>query len=118
MKRSTFVIAMCLVIATGMSVAQEKTANPLDGKRFLSLEKLPGGDRADGTVNKIHWVVRFKDNSFSWLHYDKVLAGTYEYHPKTGAVKTGDSKINASYDAKTGILKWGKHKYQVPKEKK
>jgi hypothetical protein len=118
MKRSALLIGMSLIIAAGMSLARETATNPLDGKRFLSLTKLPGGDRADGTVNQIHWVVSFKGKTFSWLRYDTVLTGTYEFDAKTGAVKTGDNKINASFDAKTGILRWGKHKYKAAKDGK
>ncbi|MFO0964013.1 MAG: hypothetical protein U0793_00305 [Gemmataceae bacterium] len=115
MRRAAFLIGTFLMIAISVSSAGEPAANPLDGKRFLSLEKLPGGDRADGTVNQIHWSVTFKGKSFSWHHYDKVLAGAYEFDAKTGAVKTGDGRIDASFDAKTGILTWGKHKYKAAK---
>jgi hypothetical protein len=118
MKRAAFLIGMSLIIAASMGRAKETAANPLDGKRFLSLKKLPGGDRRDGTVNQIHWVVRFKGKSFTWLHYDKLLSGNYEFDAKTGAVKTGDPKINASYDTKTGILRWGQHKYKAAKDGK
>jgi hypothetical protein len=118
MKRVAFLIVLSLTIASGVGRAQDTTANPLDGKRFLSLEKLPGGDRPDGTVNQIHWEVKFKGKSFTWLHYDKLLPGTYEYDPQTGAVKTGDPKIAASFDAKTGILTWGKQKYKAAKDPK
>jgi hypothetical protein len=118
MRRAAILIGVLLTVGTGVSDGQDPPANPLAGKRFLSLEKLPGGDRADGTVNQIHWVVQFKDKSFSWLHYDKVLPGTYEYDAKTGAVRTGDPKIDASYDAKTGILTWAKQKYKAAKDAK
>jgi hypothetical protein len=118
MRRSAFLIGMSLIIAAGLSRAQDNPANPLAGKRFLSLDKLPGGDRRDGTVNQIHWVVQFKDKSLSWLNYDKLVPGTYEFDAKTGAVKTGDPKIDASFDAKTGILTWGKHKYKAAKDEK
>lgn len=118
MRQSAFLIGMLLIIATGMSGAQVNMPNPLKGKRFLSLQKLPGGDRRDGTVNQINWVIQFKDKSFSWLHYDKLIAGTYEFDAKTGAVKTGDPKIKASLDVKTGILTWGQHKYKAAKDVK
>ena len=118
MKRAAFLICMSLIITAGMSRAKETVSNPLDGKRFLSLKKLPGGDRRDGTVNQIHWEVRFKGKSFTWLHYDKVLSGNYDFDPNTGVVKTGDPKINASYKAKTGILRWGQHKYKAAKDGK
>lgn len=106
-------IGLFLVFAAGLSFAQENAPNPLDGKRFLSLEKLTGGDRPDGTVNKIQWSVEFKGKSFKWLHHDVVVPGTYEYDAKTGEVKTGDPKIAASFDAKTGILTWAKQKYKA-----
>lgn len=117
MRRLAFLIGMSVIIVTGMSRAQEPAANPLDGKRFLSLEMLPGGDRPDGTVNQIHWAVSFKDKSFTWLRYDTIVPGTYEFDARTGAVKTGGNKIDASFDAKTGILTWGKHKYKAANAK-
>ncbi len=118
MRCSVLLIGLCLVIVAGKNVAQEPSANPLDGKVFMSLEKLPGGDRADGTVSQVNWVVKFKDKKFTWRHYDKTTTGTYEFDGKTGAVKTGDTKIDASFDARTGILTWGKHKYRAAKTAK
>jgi hypothetical protein len=112
-----FLIGVSLILAAGMSGAQEAT-NPLDGKRFLSLEKLTGGDRPDGTVTQIHWAVHFKGKSFSWRHHDVIVNGTYEFDAKTGTVKTDDKRITANFDAKTGILTWNKQKYKVAKEGK
>ena len=115
--RLAFLIGVSLMIAAGMSGAQE-SANPLDGKRFRSLEKLTGGDRPDGTVTQIHWVVHFKGKSFSWHHHDVIVNGTYDFDAKSGAVKTDDKRINASFDAKTGILTWNKHRYKAANEGK
>lgn len=112
MRRVAIVIGLSLLAAAGPGGAQDAPADPLDGKRFLSLERLPGGERRDGTVNRIHWAVHFKEGSFSWRHYDKVVVGKYQYDAGTGAVKTGDPRISASFDAKTGVLTWANRKYK------
>lgn len=118
MRRLTFIIGVLFLIVTGVSLAQETPANPLEGKRFVSLEKLTGGDRPDGKINKIHWTIRFEAKSFQWLRTDVVSRGTYEYDAKTGAVKTDAAKAGGSYDSKTGILTWGGHKYKADTDAK
>src|SRR5262249_55222462 len=90
-------------------------ADSLDGKDFQSVEKLTGGDRRDGTVNRIHWKIRFKDGSFDWLHTDVVSHGTYEYDARTGAISIKGSNLKATFDAKTGILTWDNRKYEEVK---
>jgi len=66
----------------------------------------------------IHWTIRFKDRSYQW-HYTDVLAdGKYEYDARTGAVVIKDSKLKASYDARTGVLTWDRRKYVEVKEEK
>ncbi|MBM4071557.1 MAG: hypothetical protein FJ271_21875 [Planctomycetes bacterium] len=96
--------------------AQDAPANPLAGKRFLSLQKLTGGERRDGTVNQIHWRIDFKDKTFEWLNRDVIVTGKYTYDARTGIISAGN--IKASLDAKTGILTWGKHKYRAVKSPK
>jgi hypothetical protein len=110
-----FVLAVGVVAGgTGYAAA----ADPLDGKVFLSVEKLTGGDHPDGTVSLIHWKIRFKDKSFTWLHTDVVSAGTYEFDDKTGAVVITGSGLQASLDARTGVLTWDGHKYEEVKAEK
>jgi hypothetical protein len=110
-----FVLALGIV-ASGTLCAT--AADPLDGKLFRSVEKLPGGERRDGTVVLIHWEMRFKDNSFSWRHTDVISTGTYEWDAKTSALVVSGSKIKASFDANTGVLTWDKQKYEVAKGEK
>jgi hypothetical protein len=111
-------IRSAILLGVVLAIGADTPADPLEGKRFLSVERLAGGDRPDGTVNQIHWEVKFKDKSYSWSHSDKLLTGGYEFDAKTGAVKTDDPKIKASYDAKTGVLTWGKHEYKAAKDEK
>src|SRR5262245_10021252 len=101
-----FVLAMAIVACGHRHAA---AADPLDGKVFRSVEKLTGGDRADGTVNLIHWEVRFKDKAFTWRHTDVLTPGTYEFDEKTGAVAIKGSGLKASFDAKAGVLTWDGH---------
>src|SRR5262245_43423828 len=110
-----FVLAI-VVMASGTRDAA--AADPLDGKVFRSVEKLTGGERRDGTVNLIHWEIRFKDKSFTWLHTDVVSLGTYEFDAKTGAVVIKDSGLKASYEDKTGVLTWDGRKYEAAKPEK
>ena len=110
MRRHSILLAFLLAIGAGVADAQGPRADPLDGKTFRSLEKLPGGDRPDGKVTLIHWEVRFKDKSFTWRHYDKVATGTYSFDAKTGTV-TVKGGPDASLDAKTGVLTWRERKY-------
>src|SRR5262245_51240696 len=113
MKLSSMLLA--LVLAVCAFAADPPTAtDPLDGKVFLSVEKLTGGDRRDGTVAKINWKITFKGGSFDWLHTDVVSRGTYEIDAKTGAIKIKDSGLKASFDAKTGELTWDGKKYKTP----
>src|SRR5262245_57836970 len=101
MKQSSILLG--LVLAVGAFAADPPAAaNPLDGKVFQSVEKLTGGERRDGTVVKIHWKLHFKDRSYEWQHTDVVSRGTYEIDAKTGAITIKDSKVKASFDAKTG----------------
>jgi hypothetical protein len=115
MRCLSILLGLVLVVATGMAGAQGLPADPLEGKTFRSVEKLTGGDRADGTVNQIHWEVRFKDKSFFWLHTDVISTGRYAFDARTGAV-TGGPK--ASFDAKTGVLTWDGRKYVAVKKDK
>jgi hypothetical protein len=119
MKRSWVLLGFVLavtVMAGGTPYAA--AADPLDGKVFRSVEKLTGGDRRDGSVNRIHWEVRFKGNSFTWLHTDVLSRGTYEFDAETGAVTVKDSNLKASFDAKTGVLTWDGKKYEAVKPAK
>jgi hypothetical protein len=110
------VLAFVLSIVVLASGTQDATAaDPLDGKVFRSVEKLTGGERRDGKVNLIHWEITFKGKSFSWLHTDVISTGTYELDEKTGAIKVSNPNVEASYDAKTGVLTWGKQKYNAVK---
>jgi hypothetical protein len=110
MRRRTILLGLVLAVGAGIAGAQGPPADPLDGKTFRSVEKLPGGERRDGTVALTHWAVRFKDKSFSWRHYDKVSVGTYAFDAQTGTV-TVKGGPDASFDAKTGILTWRQRKY-------
>jgi hypothetical protein len=114
-------VAAALVIGFALAIgavggAQDAPAIPLAVKRFLSLEKLTGGERRDGTVNKIHWRIDFKENTFEWLNRDVIVPGKYTFDAKTGVITAGN--IKASLDPKTGILTWGKHKYKAVKTQK
>jgi hypothetical protein len=108
MKQSSILLG--LVLAVGAFAAD---TDPLDGKVFQSVEKLMGGERRDGSVNRIHWKIRFKERSFEWLHTDVISRGTYEFDAKTGALTIKDSKVKASFDAKTGELTWDGRKYKA-----
>lgn len=115
------VVAAALVIGFVLSIgavggAQDAPANPLAGKRFLSLEKLTGGERRDGTVNQIHWRIDFKEKTFEWLNRDVIVPGKYTFDAKTGVITAGN--IRASLDSKTGILTWQNRKYRAVKSAK
>lgn len=113
--RSHFVLlGLVLAVRAGAAGAEEPPADPLDGKTFRSVEKLPGGERPGGGIARVHWEVRFKDKMFSWRHYDKVARGTYTFDAKTGAVSAVGGR-KASFDAKAGVLTWGEHKYEMVK---
>jgi hypothetical protein len=114
-------ILLGFVLATGVVASgtpYAAAADPLDGKVFRSADKLPGGERRDGTVVLIHWEIRFKDKAFSWRHTDVISTGSYEWGAQTGALVVSDSKVEASFDARTGVLTWDKQKYEVVKEEK
>jgi hypothetical protein len=102
-----------VILASGTQVA---AADPLDGKVFRSVEKLTGGERRDGKVNLIHWEITFEGKSFSWRHTDVISTGTYELDEKTGAIKVSNPNVEASYDARTGVLTWGKRRYEAVKK--
>jgi hypothetical protein len=82
------------------------------------VEKLTGGDRRDGTVNLIHWEVRFKEGSFTWLHTDVLSPGTYELDARTGTLAIKGANLQASFDARTGVLTWDGRKYEEVKADK
>ena len=103
-----------MILACGARYAT--AADPLGGKVFRSVEKLAGGERRGGEVNLIHWEITFKGKSFSWRRTDVISTGTYELDEKTGAIKTSNPNLEASYDAKTGVLTWGKQKYEAVKK--
>lgn len=87
MNRISLLPGLVLVLAVGIAHAQEPLTDPLANKTFRSIEKLPCGDRRDGTVNLIHWQVRFfKDGTYSWLHYDKIVTGSYSFDVKSGTI--------------------------------
>ena len=105
---------------TGAS-AEAAAAHPLDGKRYRSLEKLLCGDKPDGTVTMDYWEITFKGKTYFWRHHDVISQGSYDFDPKTGLLafdKADRSKLTASFDAKTGILTWGKDKYKAVKSQK
>jgi hypothetical protein len=115
MRQSLLAFVLSLVaLACGARCAT--AADPLDGKVFRSVEKLTGGERRDGKVNLIHWEITFKDRSFSWRHADVISRGTYELDQKTGTLKVSNPNVEASFDAKTGELTWGKQKYRAVKK--
>src|SRR5947207_10497684 len=119
MKQTTILLGFFLavgILAGGTRPAA--AAEPLDGKVFRSVEKLVGGERRDGTINRVHWTIRFKGKSFEWQHTDVISRGTYEYDTKTGAIVLKDSGLKAQYDARTGVLTWDKRKYEEVKEGK
>ena len=117
MRRRVILVALVLAGGAGVAGAEDPPADPLDGKTFRSVDKLPGGERRDGTVTQVHWEVRFKDKSFSWRHSDKVSTGTYTFDPKAGTV-TVKGGPDASFDAKTGTLTWDRRKYALAKDPK
>ena len=127
----TVVTSLCLVPSarcedepakaeTGASGA-EAAAHPLDGKRFRSLEKLVCGERRDGTVAMDYWEITFKGKTYFWRHLDVITQGSWDLDSKTGLLafdKDDRSGLAASFDAKTGVLTWGKHKYKAVKSQK
>ncbi len=117
MRRRSILPGLVLAIGAGIAGAQGPPADPLDGKTFRSVEKLPGGERGDSTVVLSHWEVRFKDKSFSWRHSDKISVGTYSFDAKTGTV-TVKGGPQASFDAKIGVLTWRQRKYASVKDEK
>jgi hypothetical protein len=118
MNRSAILFGLALALLPAR--AEDPVANPLDGKRFLSVDKLPGGERRDGTVVMTEWEVRFKGAEYSWRHHDVIAVGKYEFDPKTGAitVNAGKGGPEASFDAKAGVLTWDRRKYRVADVKK
>jgi hypothetical protein len=117
MKRCAILLGFLLAPGGGVSGAGDAAADPLAGKTFRSLEKLPGGERRDGVIVPIHWEIRFKDKSFAWRHTDVISTGTYAFDAATGTV-TVKGGLKASFNAKTGVLTWDKHQYKaVPSAK-
>jgi hypothetical protein len=101
-----------------VSAAEDCAEHPLRGKTFLSLELLPGGEKPDGTINRIHWKVTFADDSYEWLRTDVIVPGKYAFDAATGELTVdGGGGKKASFDAKKGILTWDGKKYQVPEAK-
>ncbi|HEV3257459.1 MAG TPA: hypothetical protein VG013_11300 [Gemmataceae bacterium] len=117
MRRLSILLGLVLAVGAGIAGAQEVPADPLDGKTFRSVEKLPGGERRDGTVVQIHWEIRFKDRSFSWRHADVISTGTYAFDAKAGTVIV-EGGLKTSFDAKTGVLTWDERKYEYVKSEK
>ena len=115
MRHTAIAIGIVLAVAAGANADPKAPQHPLDGQRFLSVEKLSGGDRRDGTINKIQWELNFKETEFTWRHSDVISMGSFTYDGKTGAltVKAGAAKIEASFDPKTGVLTWDKKKYKA-----
>lgn len=107
-----------LILVVGQGGTQDPVANPLAGKKFLSLEKLESGLSPNGVVLD-HWQLDFKDKTFSWRYSDVGETGNYEYNPKTGVIlaNTRNRKLQANFDAKTGVLTWEKQKYKIPMKK-
>src|SRR5262245_37268649 len=118
MKLSSLLLVLVLAFGALAGGPTAAAANPLDGKVFQSVEKLPGSERRDGSFDLIHWKISFKGESFEWRRSDTISVGTYKIDAKTGAVVIKDSDLKASFDAKTGVLTWGKQKYKVPKDEK
>lgn len=118
MRSISILLGLVLAIGARGDDPTKVPPNPLDGKTFRSLDKLPGGERRDGSVNQIHWQVRFKADSFTWLHYDKVVPGMYTIDAKTGVVTVKGGRPKATYDAKAGILTWDNRKYEALKAEK
>jgi len=120
MRRIAILVGFALAAAPRAGGAPGAAADPLGGKTFRSLERLPGGERRDGTVAQVRWEISFQGKSYSWLHSDIIATGTYEYDTRTGAlaVKAGGRQVEASYDAKAGVLTWDKHKYEAAEIKK
>jgi hypothetical protein len=119
MNRSAILFGLALAVVPA-GAGDPPAANPLAGQRFRSVDKLPGGERRDGTVVMTEWEVRFKGTEYSWRHHDVIAVGTYAFDPKTGAVTVNDGKggPEASFDAKTGVLIWDKRKYKAAGDKK
>src|SRR5262245_57528462 len=93
-------ILLGFVLAVGMIAGSPRHADagdPLDGKVFRSVDKLVGGERRDGTINRIHWTIRLKGQSFEWLHTDVISQGTYELDARTGSIVIKGSSLKASY---------------------
>jgi len=120
MRHPIILLAFVVAPLAAWSVAQEPAANPLAGKRFLSLEKLESGESPKGGIVLDYWHITFKDKSFTWRYSDILAEGTYSIDAKTGmlTVKEGDRNIEASFDAKTGVLTWDKRKYKAAKADK
>ena len=103
MRRRVILVALVLAGGAGLAVPRTPLADPLDGKTFRSVDKLPGGKR-DGTVTQIHWEVRFKDKSVPRRHSDQASTGTYTFDAKAGTVTVKKDLLDASFDVKTGTL--------------
>src|SRR5689334_18319415 len=109
MKRLLILLGFALALGTVSPAAAAD--NPLDGEVFLSLQKLAGGERRDGSFDLIHWTITFKGDSFQSRQSDTISKGGYKYDTRTGKIAV--EGIDASYDAKTGVLTWGKIKYKA-----
>jgi len=119
MNRSAILLGLALALLPARA-EDPAAANPLDGKRFLSVDKLPGGERREGTVVMTEWEVQFKGTEYTWRHHDVVAVGTYAFDPRTGALTLNGGKggPEASFDARTGVLTWDKRKYKAADGKK
>ncbi|HEY1860878.1 MAG TPA: hypothetical protein VGG61_11015 [Gemmataceae bacterium] len=119
MKHPLIVLGLALSLSAGFSAADQPPENPLAGKRFLSVEKLPGGKTPEGGIGVKHWELQFKDTTYRWSYHndvsgDVVRGGGYELDAKTGVLSfKGNVKIEASFDVKTGVLTWDKQKYKM-----
>ena len=56
--------------------------------------------------------IRFKGDTFTWLHTDVVSTGSYTFDAASGII-TVKGGPKASFDAKTGVLTWEKRKYEL-----